>query len=342
MSEITFVGDTFIDRDFKISLPYKKLVINLESPITKADRAAPNKINLRTQAETIEGCEGFMPSAACLANNHISDFLDQGLEDTLSYLNDKNIAYFGAGLNQEEALAPIYIDVDGVKIGLIGAACLSTSPIAATTTEAGVAINDIENIERSVKKARTHGAEIVIVNYHWGAEEVGLPKPSDINLGRQTIDVGADMVIGHHAHCIHPYEIYKGKYIFYGLGNFIFDDFQAGALYSNEKNRFLSVFNKKQEYWNRRSLAVTLDVKSGAVKVDILAQKDGEVSIHKKSTNNYFKKIRQGRFYEKKFKLVYFLAKLKSILFRFLRNPKIPRLKHILGIVAISKSTEFK
>lgn len=342
MSKITFVGDTFIDREFTFSLPYKNLVINLEAPITNAEHAAPNKINLRTPIDIFESCKGFSPLAACLANNHISDYLDEGLKDTLSFLTAKKINFFGAGFNRQEAIAPIYLDIEGEKIALIGAACESTSPIAATDSCAGIAINHIEDISRSVKEARDNDAKMVIVCYHWGAEEVGLPKPSDIELGRRTIDVGADMIIGHHTHCIHPYEVYKGKYIFYGLGNFLFNDFEVGALYSNEKNGFLSTFKKKQEYWNNRSLAVTLDVKSTAVQVDILKQKEAVISVHKASTNQYLKKMHQSFFYNKKFKMMYFLSKLKSIFFRFLRNPKIPKVKHLMGIITIAKSSQFK
>ena len=83
MSEITFVGDVFIQGDCEINLPYENLVANLEAPVTDSDDAALNKINLRTSAGDLERCKGFSPLAVCLANNHICDFSSKGFADTV-------------------------------------------------------------------------------------------------------------------------------------------------------------------------------------------------------------------------------------------------------------------
>ncbi len=77
--------------------------------------------------------------------------------------------------------------------------------------------------------------DIVIVSFHWGQELDYKPNKNQINLGRATIDAGADLVLGHHSHRINPIERYNDKYIVYSLGNFSF----AGNTKPSDMSTFL-------------------------------------------------------------------------------------------------------
>ena len=342
MSTITFVGDVFIEEDCLLSLSYENLVMNFEAPITELEAGIPGKINLKTNVTNVEQCEGFSPVAVCLANNHIYDFKEQGFIETLEYFDEKGIAYFGAGQDQQVALSPLLLDIGGQIVALIGAACPSTSPVVATESTAGAALIDEYLIGKAIQKAKNQGAKVVVVNYHWGAEEVGAAKPEDITLGRKTIDMGADIVIGHHAHCIQPYEEYKGKMIFYGLGNCLFPDFEAKAKYSDKERRFTSSFKKRQEYWNNQSIAVTYDVNTRGVSVDILENRHGNTMVRHKHVNMFRKTINNNDIYKKYFKFIYLYSKIRSICFRFIREPKLPAKRHLLGIFSLIKSNNYK
>ena len=78
-------------------------------------------------------------------------------------------------------------------------------------------------LKRDIAAARAAGADVVVVMPHWGVEYTAPPYGTQQRLGRAAIDAGADMVIGDHPHWVGAMEVYKGKPIWYSLGNFVFD-----------------------------------------------------------------------------------------------------------------------
>ena len=141
--------------------------------------------------------------AADVANNHSRDYGEQSFTDTEKALADAGIARFGY-----EDIA--YVDVKGVKVALIG------------TYELRENIGCKEEMQENVAKAKEAGANLIIVYFHWGQMREYVPNSVQVELGRAAIDAGADWVLGAHAHVLQGYEQYKGKYIFYGLGNFCY------------------------------------------------------------------------------------------------------------------------
>ena len=137
------------------------------------------------------------------ANNHSHDYGDQGYKDTLKALGDAGLVYFGY---DDTAV----MDVKGVKVGLVGIYELKDH------------LEREEQLKTNIEKVKEEGAEITIVIFHWGNEKEEVPDSNQKTLGHLAIDLGADLVCGHHPHVLQGIEEYKGKNIVYSLGNFCF------------------------------------------------------------------------------------------------------------------------
>ena len=152
------------------------------------------------------------------------DFGKAGFEQSQAYLDKAGISHFGDFYNEGPAVVK---DIKGLKIAFIGYNEFGNPAIASTLAK----IKDI--------KPR---ADYVVVYAHWGAEYQTNYWPGSQEKGRQFIDAGADVVLGSHPHVVQPIEIYKGKPIFYSLGNFVFDQ-----IFSDQVSHGLAVhftFNK--------------------------------------------------------------------------------------------------
>ena len=137
------------------------------------------------------------------ANNHSHDYGEQSFQDTMDALDAEGIVHFGY---DETAV----MDVKGVKVGLIGIYELNDH------------LERKQQLEDNINKVKDEGAELVIVIFHWGNEKETVPDSNQTTLGRLAIDLGADLVCGHHPHVLQGVEEYKGTNIVYSLGNFCF------------------------------------------------------------------------------------------------------------------------
>lgn len=162
-----------------------------------------------------------------LANNHIYDLCEAGLKNTIDYLRCNNIKYVGAGMNLEEASAPLIIEKDGLSIAIFACCFVGLKPVwvtAATPTSSGIWQTDIETICNRIEDAKKR-YDYVIVMPHWGIELSYYPPEEYYLYANKMIDAGADSVYGSHTHTIAPHWKYKGKMICYSMGNFLFPDF---------------------------------------------------------------------------------------------------------------------
>jgi hypothetical protein len=184
------------------------------------------KPRLSTTVETLNYLKTLNLDVACLAHNHIYDHLEDGFEKTTQFLTNNKINFMGAGLTQEEAAQPMILFHESIKVGMLNYVTTDTNPnlpgsakVFLNIFNLGKAIADITLLK--------HKVDQVILLLHWGGRvEGGLyPDWNQPKIARKLIDAGADLIIGHHSHTIQPYEIYKGKHIFYSLGNFCFSDF---------------------------------------------------------------------------------------------------------------------
>ena len=137
------------------------------------------------------------------ANNHSHDYGEQSFTDTLSALDDAGIVHFGY---DETAV----MDVKGIKVGLVGIYELNDH------------LGREQQLKDNIAKVKSEDAQLTIVIFHWGNEKETVPDSNQTTLGRLAIDLGADLVCGHHPHVLQGIETYKGKNIVYSLGNFCF------------------------------------------------------------------------------------------------------------------------
>ena len=201
-----------------------KTIVNLEGPVVDPDpehaiqKRGPN---LSLSKTTVEVLNELNTVGVSLANNHMMDYGEYGLNSTIAYLDDNGIKHSGAGHTLDEALIPFVIDAGGLKVAVLSFGWDVEETRYATDTSAGCAPRNKEMILGAVYKAREK-YDRIIVCIHWGFEFNRYPMPYDIDLAHAMIDAGADLIIGNHPHCVQPYEEYHNKTIFYSLGNFYF------------------------------------------------------------------------------------------------------------------------
>ena len=199
---------------------------NLETPITSGPEMPNFSISFRSNPGTEQALKQANFSILSLANNHIPDFGPQGLLNTLRYLEKANIKYAGAGENNLAANKPVYITRKGIKLAFLAYNDPSVVPsyYEAKPGQPGTAFMRLEPMTQTIRSIKTSAAaDFIIVSMHAGVEYAYEPNQSQIKFAHAAIDAGADLVIGHHPHVVQTMEQYKGKFIFYSLGNFIFD-----------------------------------------------------------------------------------------------------------------------
>ena len=157
-----------------------------------------------------------------IANNHIGDAGNNGILQTIANLKKRGLKYSGAGKDLAAAQRPAILDANGTKVAILAYDAIAPGYHAARG-EPGSSKLTIKAVQAGVKAARKAGAKFVIVFPHWGTEYRYSPFQNQQRLARQIIDAGADMIIGNHAHYAAAVEVYKGKPIWYALGNFVFD-----------------------------------------------------------------------------------------------------------------------
>jgi poly-gamma-glutamate synthesis protein (capsule biosynthesis protein) len=197
-------------------------VINLESPFVTSGPYPTEGFVFRTKPENIIGLVESGIDVVQLANNHFGNAGEQGMTDTFSLLEKEKIVYVGAGTSTLAAQQGKIIEVSGKKIGLV-AQSYDVSWYKATSKKSGIATLDVFALTEQIENLRKQGADFIVAMFHGGIEYVREPNADQMNFAHAAIDAGADVVIGHHPHWIQNMEEYKGKYIFYSLGNLIFD-----------------------------------------------------------------------------------------------------------------------
>lgn len=239
---LTAVGDIQLSRQVAtkinqngVDFPFDKIkditknsditIGNLESPFTtnKAN-TNPNTMIFGAETKTAQGLKNAGFNLLNLANNHFSNQGQNGMDLTFKTLIDNNIDYFGAGTDFNNAHKPIVKKVGDIKIAFLGYTDQDVLPANSIPTidKPGVAVMDITQAQTDIINAKTE-AELVIISMHSGTEYTPNPNQKQIDFARAAIDSGADLVLGHHPHVVQAIEDYKGKKIFYSLGNFIFD-----------------------------------------------------------------------------------------------------------------------
>jgi hypothetical protein len=196
---------------------------NFENPVIRDSVYHPD-------ATTFTGDLRLMPvldqagiDGVTLGNNHILDAGTTGLDETMGHLDAAGIAYAGAGMDLAQARKPMIFDVGGTKIGVLSYLGVPSYDWAwATKTAPGTAPLLQNLMEEDIKRLRPK-VDLVVVSPHWGVEYMATPEPEQVDFAHAAVDAGADIFIGGHAHWPKGIEMYKGKPIYYGVGNFLLD-----------------------------------------------------------------------------------------------------------------------
>ncbi|SRR6056297_673141 len=184
-------------------------------------RGTPDKAELLKEA-------GF--SILSLANNHILDYGNDALQDTVDFLDEKGIGHAGAGMDISSAREPYIFDKGGSSIGFLAYNEFSyyfwsyeeKRKFVAEENMPGTAPTDLAPMLEDIEKLKSR-VDLVAVSLHWGIEESNSETEGQREMAHALIDAGADIIIGHHPHVIQGLEIYRERPIIYSLGNYIFD-----------------------------------------------------------------------------------------------------------------------
>lgn len=163
-----------------------------------------------------------------LANNHILDYGEEALHRTIEVLDSLSLSYCGAGNDKKSACEPTILEKNGFKIAVFGYSMTFPSEFWATDSSGGTCFPYESMLKRTIPHYDST-CDIVIANFHWGRELKNQPRDYQQKMARRVIDLGADLVIGHHPHVLQGMEIYKNRLIAYSLGNFCFSSYSRRA-----------------------------------------------------------------------------------------------------------------
>ena len=272
-------GDLMLDRNVKKQIDankadyvFKKLAeesntffkgidvisANLEGSFANKRRPTSKSIAFRFDPVLIATLKKYNFNLFNLANNHSLDMGTGGFAESQTNLQKAGIDFYGQQykVNDKNLLVK---QIGDFKFGFIG-------------LDDTVYRVQMSAVKKLIKKAKTQGAEVILVNIHWGDEYKKISNTRQRQLAHALIDSGVDIIIGHHPHVVEEMEIYKNRPIFYSLGNFVFDQYfsiptqqELGVgLVLNQENdkKILSVYVFPLE--SNRSQIQQMDIKKAS------------------------------------------------------------------------------
>ena len=230
--DVTFAAAFENDIDDSTSFPFRRsewlrdadiTMVNLENPITERGTRVRKEYNFRCNPKYASLLKDAGIDIVTLANNHIYDYGNDGVFDTIDLLDSLDIKHVGAGKNLSSARTPVIIHAQGKRIAFLAYLdSIHTKKLRFVTDSIAGPVNvNLTSIENDIQSLRD-SADFVVINLHWGVEKSREPTDRQISIAHTLIDFGADLIIGHHPHVLQAIEKYHGKIIAYSLGNFVF------------------------------------------------------------------------------------------------------------------------
>ena len=204
------------------------MMVNNEFSYTNRGTPTEGKTyTFRADTSTVSYLNDMGVDIVSLANNHVYDFGETGLLDTLDTLEQAEMPYVGAGRNLEEAAAPVYFISGDVKVAMVSATQIERldNPDTKEAGENSPGVFRCWNPEKlyEVVAAAEENSDFVIVYIHWGTENVTEPDWAQLAQAEGLAQAGADLIIGDHPHCLQGIQYYGDVPVFYSLGNFWFN-----------------------------------------------------------------------------------------------------------------------
>jgi poly-gamma-glutamate synthesis protein (capsule biosynthesis protein) len=241
---------------------------NLETPIFIPDAQNPHKKLIHTtNQEALHVLKELNVFAVSLANNHIFDCTERGVQATIDWLDKNGILHTGAGSKKEDLEPLIFYNEEGKRVAFFAYVDKKSNPHCEESSSFFINYLDLNQIKTDLEKYRST-CDLLIVSIHWGIDYIKYVSKSQIEMGKKIIDFGADLIVGHHNHVIQPFLDYKGKRIFFGLGGIVFGDYptpkgmestfqrtKKGLLVNLEQNQF-----KYYKSSDQRGNIVTVDL----------------------------------------------------------------------------------
>lgn len=193
---------------------------NLETVLADADETTLESAEMRGREADAAGLSWLGFNVMSVANNHIMQYGTKAFEKTIKALERNRIA--PVGLATEAGSNVRLLELKGIRVAMIS---FSLRPEKYWKGEPLYARDDGDRVVEQVARLK-HDADVIVVSLHWGEEYINHCSLEQVSVAHRVIDAGASLILGHHPHVLQGVEEYHGAFIFYSLGNFIFDRWQ--------------------------------------------------------------------------------------------------------------------
>jgi len=241
-TSIVFTGDILLDRGVRKAIQQRGIdqlfspgvdsvfntaqvvVGNLECPATKRQTPVFKHFIFRAEPEWLHALKLHGITHLNLANNHSIDQGREGLRDTWQNIRSAGMVPVGAGPTMADAASPVLLAAKPRKVWLVTSLRLALENVAYLTDRPCVSQEPFDSIVKRIHRLKARDPQaVVIVSLHWGGENTEKPVPSQRVDAHRLIDAGADALVCHHTHTLQTIENYRGRPVYYSIGNFIFD-----------------------------------------------------------------------------------------------------------------------
>ena len=241
-SVITFVGDVLLDRGVRKVIDLRGgdhlftpevdslfrtsdvVVANLECPATEIRSPLMKRFNFRAEPQWLPALRRHGITHLNLANNHSTDQGRKGLSSTIGHIRRAGMVPVGAGPTMADATKPVLLTASPRKVFLLASVQMALENYPYLPDRPSVSQLTIDSLCFAIQRLkRQHPGCAVVVSLHWGAEHKTEPIPAQRVQAHRLVDAGADALVCHHTHTLQTFETYRGRPIYYSIGNFIFD-----------------------------------------------------------------------------------------------------------------------
>lgn len=231
---------------------------NLENPVAiggQPDAVQDPQVTFRAAPHTLDVIKSLGINVVSLGNNHMLDYGEAALLETLDRLDSAGIKRVGAGRNYREANTPLLVDSNGRRLAFLSYAFIySANTRMATGRRAGISDHRLGRILPRIRELSAAGYDVIVM-LHWGFEYRFFPLPYQMRQARQMIEEGACLILGHGPHYPQGIEAYRERDIVYSLGNFIFDEPHK---FANRSFIYGTVIDESGQLRDRRVMPVHL------------------------------------------------------------------------------------